>query len=272
MRRRESGYVLSNSVGITSWPLTARTRREIITLICWAFALSPEVHAQEQTRKVHRIGYLTGGSPTTNPHFVKAFREGLREHGWVESENIIIEYRHAEGQYDRLAELADELVRQRVEVIVATPTAAAVAAAKATATIPIVMRGVGDPIGLGLAASLARPGGNVTGLSYTTVGMETIAKGLEFLKQAVPNVRVVAILSNPANPVHVHRYSIAIFTFRWWSMVGSFQVRSRGGANARVCLRRALRSASSVRSALRWRHCALRPDLPLRAAFLATMR
>ena len=102
----------------------------------------------------------------------------------------------------KLAELADELVRLRVEVIVANATAATVAARKATATIPIVMRGVGDPVGLGLVASLAHPGGNVTGLSHT-VGMETFGKQLEFLKEAVPKVGVVAILSNPANPVHV---------------------------------------------------------------------
>jgi len=134
--------------------------------------------------------------------FREVLREGLREFGWVESQNIITEYRYADGQYDQLAELADELVRLRVEVIVANATAATVAARKATATIPIVMRGVGDPVGLGLVASLAHPGGNVTGLSHT-VGMETFGKQLEFLKEAVPKVGVVAILSNPANPVHV---------------------------------------------------------------------
>src|SRR5262249_2118867 len=110
--------------------------------------------------------------------------------------------RFAEGQYDRLPALAEQLVRLNVEVILATPTAATVAARNTTSTIPIVMRGVGDPVGLGLVASLARPGGNVTGLSQT-VGTETFGKQLELLKEAVPDVHLVAVLSNPANPVHV---------------------------------------------------------------------
>jgi putative ABC transport system substrate-binding protein len=102
-----------------------------------------------------------------------------------------------------LPDLAAELVRLKVDIIVATPTPAAVAARNATRTIPIVMRGVGDPVGLGLVESLARPRGNVTGLSYT-VGTETIGKGLELLMEAVPSVRRVAVLSNPANPIHAH--------------------------------------------------------------------
>jgi putative ABC transport system substrate-binding protein len=201
MRRRESGRVLSDSVGVTSSLLTAPTRREFTSLIGGAFALSPEAHAQERTPKVRRIGYLAGGSPTSNPHFFETFRQGLRELGWVEGQNILIEYRSADGQYDRLPALAEQLVRLNVEVIVGSPTAAAVAARNATSTIPIVMRSGGDPVGLGLIASLARPGGNVTGLSYT-VGTETIGKGLELLKEAVPDVHLVAVLSNPANPVH----------------------------------------------------------------------
>ena len=150
---------------------------------------------------VRRIGYLAGGSAKVNVHYVDAFREGLRELGWVEGQNIVVEYRHAEGRFDRLPDLAAELVRLKVELIFATPTPAAVAARNATRTIPIVMRGVGDPVGLGLIESLARPGGNVTGLSYS-VGMETFGKGLELLKEAVPEVRRVAILSNPGNPAH----------------------------------------------------------------------
>jgi putative ABC transport system substrate-binding protein len=131
--------------------------------------------------------------------YLDAFRQGLRELGWVEGQNIVIDYRFAEGRFDRLPDLAAELVRLKVDIIVAATTPAAAAAKKATETIPIVMISVGDPVGLGLIASLARPGGNATGLSYS-VGLETIGKGLELLKETVPKVRRVAILSNPANP------------------------------------------------------------------------
>ena len=113
----------------------------------------------------------------------------------------MIEYLWAEGRFDRLPDLAAELVRLKVDIIVAAPTPAAAAAKNATETIPIVMIGVGDPAGIGLIASLARPGGNVTGLSFS-VGMETFGKELELLKETVPKIRRVAILSNPANPAH----------------------------------------------------------------------
>jgi len=155
----------------------------------------------QQTEKVYRIGYLGPSSATAVSRFTEAFRRGLRERGWVEGQNIVIEYRFAEGQYDRLPGLAAELARLKVDVIVAIPTPAAVAAKNATATIPIVMTNVGDPVGLGLIASLARPGWNVTGLSYS-IGMETFGKSLELLKTAVPKVRRVAVLSNPANSAH----------------------------------------------------------------------
>jgi len=155
----------------------------------------------QQTEKVYRIGYLGPSSATAVSRFTEAFRQGLRERGWVEGQNIVIEYRFAEGQYDRLPGLAAELARLKVDVIVAIPTPAAVAAKNATATIPIVMTNVGDPVGLGLIASLARPGWNVTGLSYS-IGMETFGKSLELLKTAVPKVRRVAVLSNPANSAH----------------------------------------------------------------------
>jgi putative ABC transport system substrate-binding protein len=130
-----------------------------------------------------------------------AFRQGLRELGWVEGQNIVIDYRFAEGRFDRLPDLAVELVQLKVDIIVAQPTPAAAAAKNATKTIPIVMISVGDPVGLGLIASLARPGGNVTGSSYS-VGLEITGKLLELLKETVPKARRVAILSNPANPAH----------------------------------------------------------------------
>ena len=130
---------------------------------------------------------------------IAAFRQGLRDLGWIEGRNIIIDYRFAEGRFDRLPDLAAELAQLNVEVIAATTTPAAVAARNATGTIPIVMFVVGDPIGLGLIASLARPSGNVTGLTYS-VGVEAFGKQLELLKETVPKVRRVAVLSNPANP------------------------------------------------------------------------
>jgi putative tryptophan/tyrosine transport system substrate-binding protein len=149
--------------------------------------------------KVHRIGFLGSGSATGDPRTREAFREGLREFGWVEGQNLVIEYRFAEGQSDRLPDLATELVRLKVDVIAAGPTPPVLAAKKATGTIPIVGMSLTDPVGLGLVASLARPGGNVTGVTYS-VGTETFGKGLELLKEAVPKVRHVAVLSNPASP------------------------------------------------------------------------
>jgi putative ABC transport system substrate-binding protein len=140
-----------------------------LTLVVAVSILTASLMADAQPGKVHRIGYLSGG-PSTSNLYREAFQRGLRELGWVEGQNIVTDYRFADGQLDRLPALAGELVRLKVDVIVAAPTAAAVAAKNATGTIPIVMWGVGDPVGLGLVASLARPGGNVTGLSFS-VGM-----------------------------------------------------------------------------------------------------
>jgi putative ABC transport system substrate-binding protein len=126
-----------------------------------------------------------------------AFREGLREHGWEEGRNVIIESKRASGQYDQLDKLASELVRAKVDVIVTDSTPAARAAMKATQTIPIVLALAGDPVGTGLVASFARPGGNVTGL--TLVNSELTAKRLELLKELVPGVARVAVLWNPEN-------------------------------------------------------------------------
>ena len=175
--------------------------RRLICAISLAMLLAPLGAAAQQPGKVPRIGYFSAGSPSSAPHLLEAFRKGLRELGWVEGQNIVIDYRFAEGRFDRLPDLAAELVRLKVDIIVAVPTPAAAAAKNATETIPIVMINVGDPVGLGLIASLARPGGNVTGSSYS-VGLEIIGKQLELLKETVPKVRRVAILWNPANPSH----------------------------------------------------------------------
>jgi putative tryptophan/tyrosine transport system substrate-binding protein len=157
------------------------TRRAFLGTLGGGLLAWPLAADAQPAGRVYRIGFLAGGSATVNLRFVEAFRQRLSELGWVEGQNIVVEYRFAEGRLDRLPELATELVRIKVEIIVATPTPAAVAAKNATGTIPVVMRGVGDPVGIGLVASLARPGGNVTGLSYS-VGMETVGKALELLK------------------------------------------------------------------------------------------
>ena len=153
--------------------------------------------------KVHRLGFLAAGSGLGDEglRLTGALREALRELGWVEGENIAIEYRFADGHIDRLPHLAAELVGLDVDIIVALPTPAALAAKRATGTIPIVMTSVGDPVGLRLVASFARPGGNVTGVSYTA-GALMIDKQLQLLQEAVPRITRVAVLLNPASPIY----------------------------------------------------------------------
>ena len=172
-------------------------RRQFITLLGGAAAWPLAARAQ-QPGKMPQIGYLGVSSPSMEPHYVEAFRQKLRELGHVEGKNIAIEYRWAEGEDDRLPNLATELVRLNPDVIVTTGTPGAVAAIQATKTIPIVMATVADPVGSGLVASLARPGGNVTG--FIILGPELEGKRLELLKQAVPGLSRLAVLWNPNNP------------------------------------------------------------------------
>ena len=153
----------------------------------------------QQPPKVPRVGWLSPGSGTSDENFLASFRDGLGELGWVVGRNIAIEPRWADGSFERLPDLAAELVRLKVDVIVASVTQASLAAKQATATIPIVMVGVGDPLGSGLVTSLAHPGGNVTGPSSMLVDVS--AKQLALLNETVPNASSVAVLWNPANPV-----------------------------------------------------------------------
>lgn len=146
-----------------------------------------------------RIGFLSPSTAAAASPFVEGLRQGLRESGYAEGSQIAIEYRFADGKFDRLPELASELVRLQVQVIVATVTQASLAAKNATSTIPIVMVAVADPVASELVRSLARPGGNVTGTS--SVSAETARKSLELLKEVVPDLRRVAVLWNPANRV-----------------------------------------------------------------------
>jgi len=151
----------------------------ILAVVVLAFVHPVEA---QQPKKVPQIGFLTTGAGATANPFFGAFRQGLRELGYIEGKNINIEYRYAEGRFERLPELAEELVRLKVDILVVANSTVARPARKATATIPIVMANAGDPIGSGLVASLARPGGNVTGL--TNYSGELLGKRLELLKRS----------------------------------------------------------------------------------------
>jgi putative tryptophan/tyrosine transport system substrate-binding protein len=176
-------------------------RREFIGLAAGLGISRPfAVHAQ-QTRRVSRIGYLGISSPALEPHYVEAFRQKLRDIGHVEGENLAIEFRWAEGQDDRLPNLANELVSLKPDIIVTTGTPGALAAMHATPTIPIVMASSADPVNAGLVTNLARPGGNVTG--FTILGADLEGKRLELLKQAMPDLTRVAVIWNPNNPAIV---------------------------------------------------------------------
>src|SRR5271165_784141 len=169
-------------------------RRELMLLLGGAMAAARALRAQQKAMPV--IGYLGLNSPGTSASFVGAFQKGLGETGYVEGLNVAIEYRWAEGQYDRLPALAADLVGRKVDVITAVGTPSALAAKSATPTIPIVFS-VGDPVGNGLVASLARPGGNLTGVSILTV--ELMPKRLELLSELVPQAGMIALLVNPNN-------------------------------------------------------------------------
>jgi putative ABC transport system substrate-binding protein len=168
-----------------------------LTLGAMLFAFCASVEAQ-QPRKIFRIGFLGAASAAANSARVEAFRQGLRDLGYVEEKNIAIEYRYADGKLDRLPALAAELVGLKVDVIVSGGASATGPAKAATATIPIVMTGDNDPVSSGFVVSLARPGGNITGLSTLTT--ELIGKRLELLKEMVPKLSRVAVLRAPNSP------------------------------------------------------------------------
>jgi putative tryptophan/tyrosine transport system substrate-binding protein len=177
MNRRDSVRLLV-AMGMGAFPLAARA---------------------QQTAKVYRIGYLSAPTRASVEQALQAFLRRLRELGWVEGQNLIIEYRWADGKAERLPDLAAELVQLKVDLIVAPAGSAALAAKKATSSIPIVMLFPADPVGLGLVASLARPGGNVTGTTISP-GPEIFGKQLQILKEAIPRASRFAIVANPAEP------------------------------------------------------------------------
>jgi putative ABC transport system substrate-binding protein len=169
-----------------------------LTLSAMLFALCASVDAQ-QPGKVARIGFLDASTASSRAGLLEAFWQEMRKLGWIEGKNIAIEYRFAQQKTERLPELAADLVRLKVDLIVVTAGTPALAAKKATTTIPIVMGNVGDPVGVGLVASLARPGGNVTGLSGLAVELNT--KRLEVLKDAVPKLARVGLLRPPEDTI-----------------------------------------------------------------------
>jgi ABC-type uncharacterized transport system substrate-binding protein len=174
-------------------------RREFITLVGGVAAAWPLAANAQAPPKIPRVGFLGSSNPATAGHILEAFRQGLRELGYVEGQTVALEVRWGEGHFERMPELIAELVQLKVDVLVVGNSPAAVAARNATRIIPIVMF-AGDPVRLGVVESLARPGGNVTGLSYLNV--ELHSKRLELISQLVPSLARVAVLRNPSLPFH----------------------------------------------------------------------
>jgi putative ABC transport system substrate-binding protein len=187
---------------LASMPVNGLRRRELVALLCGA-ALSPVVAPlsarAQQPRKRPTVGFLGATTPTIWSAFVSAFLLRLRELGWTDGQNIAIEYRWAEGRESRYAEFAAELVQRNVDIIVTAGTPAVLAVMKATSTIPIVFAAAGDPVRTGLVTSLARPGGNATGLSNQQTDLGGIR--LELLREIVPGLKQVAVLGNVDSPI-----------------------------------------------------------------------
>ena len=173
-------------------------RRTFITLLGGAAAAWPLAARAQQAGKLPTIGYLGATTASAMSQWVAAFVQRLRELGWVEGRNVAIEYRWAEGRSQRATELAAELVHRKVDIMVMNGTPQVLAAKQATSTIPVVFVGLGDPVGTGVVASLARPGGNLTGLSLQQT--DTATKRLELLREVVPGLRRLAILAHVGSP------------------------------------------------------------------------
>ena len=173
-------------------------RRAFIGTLTGGILAAPLAAEAQPVKKPWRIGYLSGGSSPVMAPYVAAFREGLRNRGLIEGENIVVEYRWADGNNEKLPALAGELVALKVDLLVASGTPAAMAAKRATSQIPIVFTTVSDPVASGLVASLARPGGNATG--WSTILPDMGGKLLGLLREAVPSASRIAVLANPTNP------------------------------------------------------------------------
>ena len=176
-------------------------RRAFITLMGGAAASWPLAAHAQQANKSRRIGFLGNSTAALEANLLAPFHAELRARGYQEGRNIEIEYRWAEGQYERLPKLVAELLAAKVELIVTAGTPATLAVKRATTSVPLVMIAVGDPVGNGIVPSLARPGGNITGLS--SIAPELEGKRLELLREIIPNLSHVALFLNPTNPFHV---------------------------------------------------------------------
>jgi putative ABC transport system substrate-binding protein len=170
----------------------------IVAVFTLGVLITPSATQAQQRGHVPRVGYLGTSSASLEPELVKAFREGLRDRGYVEGQNILIEYRWAEGNYKRFPDLVADLVKLKVDLILTAGTPGALAAKRATQTIPIVMAVTGDAVGTGLVSSLARPGGNLTGL--TTMVPDLEGKRLEILREVLPKLATLVVLLNTSNP------------------------------------------------------------------------
>jgi putative ABC transport system substrate-binding protein len=218
-----------------------------ISAFVLTFAFGGAVVEAQQPTKIPRIGYLSGTSLSTSPDRREAFRQGLRDLGYVEGKNIVVEYRHAEGKFDRLPALVAELVRLKVDIIVTAGPQATRPAKQATSTIPIVMAQDPDPVANGFVASLARPGGNITGLA--TFAPELSGKQLEVLKETVPRLSRVAVFgtsTNPGNAQNLREVELAAKAFgvklQYLDVLSpkdietEFRVASKGPADAILLL------------------------------------
>jgi putative tryptophan/tyrosine transport system substrate-binding protein len=216
-----------------------------LSLITFAIVLAGTVTQAQQTAKVPRLGLLSPFSTSTTALWHQAFREGLHDLGWVEGKNISIEYRYADGRADRVPDLVADLVRLKVDIIVATIAADALAAKKSTRTIPIIVASAADPVGSGLVENLARPGGNITGLSQ--IAPEMAGKRLELLKEIVPKLVRVAVLWRPdgmasslawkesqlpARALGLHLHSIEVRSPNEFDKAFEDATRARAGALA----------------------------------------
>ncbi len=173
------------------------TRRQVV-LALGVGALAPFASFAQQ-QKVYRVGFLGNSTAALEANLVEPFREGLRDFGYVEGKNVLIEYRWAEGRYERFPGLVEELIASKVDVIVTAGTPATLAVKKTTTSVPLVMIAVGDPVGTGIIPSLSRPGGNITGL--TSIAPELEGKRLELLREVIPNISHIAVLWNAVSPV-----------------------------------------------------------------------
>ena len=175
------------------------TRRKVLLAIATTLLAMPLAGETQNAQKVYRVGYLGNSSASLEPDLVEAFRQGMRDRGYIEGKNLVIEFRWAEGRYHRFASLVTDLIHLPVDVIVTAGTPGTLAAKNATKTIPVVMAVSGDAVGTGLVDSLAHPGGNVTGL--TTMASELEGKRIELLLEILPRLARIAVLKNDINPL-----------------------------------------------------------------------